>query len=117
MEFAAFLRRLSFAAGALAELRPCLGPMYPWLAAVHHRRQAAPPLCLRLLLEWLSERVFKHKRLDSVQVHFQEVGLAFLTDAKAEDGKVFVGGWECIGGVGTGEARWFAVEVTEGWAP
>ena len=80
--------------------------MYSWLAVVHHRTEAQPPLYLKALLGWISERVLKHKGLDPAQVRFHEVGLAFMTDAKAEGGKAFVGGWECLGRTLRGEARW-----------
>ena len=44
-------------------------------------------------------------------------GILFRSDAKAEDGEVAVGGWECRGGVHPSTARWFAVSLTQQNAP
>lgn len=44
------------------------------------------------------------------------VGEAFRTDAKCENGRVVVAGWETTSG-GTEHARWFSFEVLEGDAP
>ena len=40
-------------------------------------------------------------------------GELFRSDAKAEDGKASVGGWECKDGARTKEARWWYMEITK----
>jgi hypothetical protein len=117
LDMAAFLGRLNFAAGVLAGIRPFMGPMYAWLAAVHGRKEAKIPLYVLLILKWIQRRLAQGYRSDIVDEAPEELGIAFKTDAKAEGGRASVGGWECLGNTPPGKARWFATEVTKDWAP
>ena len=45
------------------------------------------------------------------------LGDLFRSDAKAENGQAFVGGWSCRKGLCTKEALWFSLEVTAENAP
>ena len=71
---------------------------------------------LRVLLSWLANRLEGGERLQRPDVGVQgAIPLVFYTDAKAEDGRAWIGGFveknpEC-------EGPWFSLEAEKGWAP
>ena len=117
VEMAQGLGRLGFAATALDWERPFLGPLHAWSSAVAGEPgKLTLPTMLRVLMEWLAERLGGRERLqqpESVVYHAQT--LSFFTDAKAEDGRAWVGGFlELVPGC---SGPWFSLEVKRDWAP
>ena len=117
-DFACGLGRLGFGANALSWERPFLGPLYGWSAATRGRRGLLQvPVMLRTILHWLSQRFQTGDRLQappSLPVICDRPGLSFYSDAKAETGNAWVGGylWD-----GHEALQWYALEVLETWAP
>ena len=65
---------------------------------------------IRVLCGWLAERLENGGRLQK-----PEPPLSFFTDAKAEDGRAWIGGFlELVDGC---QGPWFSLEVTPEWAP
>ena len=111
--------RINFAVNALVYDKPLLGILYMWLAAVRNSwsQRLTIPWAVRLALVWMKKRILEGSALQRVPDAKTNAGEWFRSDAKAEDGKAFVGGWECANGTRPAEARWFAVEIKKEWAP
>ena len=108
------LGRLSFAASALTNEKPFLGPVYTWVSALKELECASIPWSIRLILRWFQKRLQEGGRQqEAPNIFVEEQGDLFRSDAKAEDGKAFIGGWECKGDTPTKAARWYALEVKE----
>ena len=119
-EMAGGLGRINFAATALYHERAWLGPIYQWTAAILRLDRAVVdiPWAIRLFLFWISHRLENGGELMSAPpVPKKGEEDMFRSDAKAENGKAFVGGWESAGGCSTKEARWFYIELTREEAP
>lgn len=118
-ELAAGLGRLGFAAMALYWERPLLGPMYAWVSTI--LRNAVPtviiPWAIRLILTWIARRLREGDHLQSPPKVLKQLGELFRTDARAEGGRCWIGGWETFTTTDVGEARWFAAEVLPSWFP
>ena len=71
------------------------------------------PVMIRVLCLWLAERLEGNDRLQAPSKLSTE--LRFFTDAKAADGRAWVGGFLDI--VEGCQGPWFSLEVTESWAP
>ena len=112
-EMAGGLGRLNFAATALFHERPWLGPLYLWVSAI--LRSAANtviiPWAIRLIMHWIATRLDTPMRLMVTPPVPRMGGEVFRSDAKAEDGRAFIGSWECAGNRKAGCARWFAIEI------
>ena len=118
------LGRLSYAAQALIYERAFLGMLYLWTTAICNAsaKVVTIPWAVRLILAWISRRM---KLLDPAMggrlqpaPSFSNLGREwFRTDAKAEDGRAFIGGWEILGDKKVGEARWYALEIKREEAP
>ena len=111
------LERLGFAAIALDWERPFLGPLYAWSSAIQGK--AGPmklPVMLRVLMSWLADRLERGARLHRPDTGVQgAILLVFYTDAKAEDGRAWIGGFlEISPGC---QGPWFSLEVEKVWAP
>lgn len=112
------LGRLCFAANALYWERPFLGPIYAWAASVRNLGHVVTlPWAIAFILAWLAKKLGEGGRLQSPPSMLQETGELFRTDAKAEDGRAWIGGWETLHSMDTRKARWFALEVEETWCP
>ena len=117
-EMVAGLGRLGYAANALYWEKPFLGPIYAWTSAIARRNgMARVPWAVALLLSWIARRLSEGGRLQPPPSLLGQPQELFRTDAKAEGGKAYVGGWETFRGLQTNKARWFAVEVSKQWAP
>jgi hypothetical protein len=120
-EFLSGLGRLNFAATALLYEKPFLGPLYTWASAIqkYPNRQGifVLPWAIRIILQWLAEVLSRVGRLTPAPRNGCQILEWFRSDAKAEDGKAFIGGWEVIHSRDPKLARWFAAEVKPDWAP
>jgi hypothetical protein len=116
------LGRLGFASQVLTWCKPFLAPLFSWAAVARRRpssgeRLQLPPL-VRLSLVYLEEQLTKGgdawSHLRCLRSPWGEI---FSTDAKGEDGKVVLAGWE----LGTtklfSEARGFSLSLTESQVP
>ncbi|CAE7384788.1 unnamed protein product [Symbiodinium microadriaticum] len=111
------LGRLGFAAIALDWERPFLGPLHAWSSAVQTKiGKLTVPTMLRVLCLWLAERLEAGGRLQRPAPLVEEgTPLSFFTDAKAEAGKAWIGGFlELVPGC---QGPWFSLEVQQSWAP
>ena len=75
------------------------------------------PVLVRLILEYLADRLATGLRTIDCALSRRRLGRLFMTDAKAEDDLVVLGGWETLPGRGTMQARWFSVRVAPGELP
>lgn len=118
------LGRLNYAAQALFYERAFLGILYLWTSTVVRSGQsrATIPWAVRLILKWMGERIML-----SSSLHLGRLQAApdfagnriewFRSDAKAEGGRAWVGGWEIPPSGKTSDARWYSVEVLPAEAP
>ena len=113
LAFAGGLGRLNFAATALYHERPWLGPLYAWISGVIHEGspRAVIPWGVRFILRWLVQRFRSDGRIMVVPELPKERGELFRSDAKAEDGRAFLGGWDLSKGKDTKKAAWWYLEV------
>ena len=122
-EFHSGLGRLNYAAQALYYERAFLGLLYLWLGSLIHssQRRATIPWAIRLVLKWIGRRmadsVAECGRLQVAPHRSQASVEWFRTDAKAEGGRAWIGGWELLGNLAPFESRWFSMEITREEAP
>ena len=111
------LGRLGFAAIALDWERPFLGPLYAWSSAIQGKTGPMKlPVMLKNLLGWLADTFEGGDRLQKPDRGVQgAIPLVFYTDAKAEDGRAWIGGFLEISPICQGP--WFSLEVEKDWAP
>ena len=118
-DFAGALGRLGFAVTALFYEKAFLGILYLWSGAISSADAAVVtvPWAVRLILSWLAKRLQGLGRVQEVPLLPIPGGELFRSDAKAEDGRAVIGGWECAGETPSKSARWFALDVERSWAP
>jgi len=118
-EFLGGLGRLNFAASALYYEKPWLGPMYSWASAIQRADKDVVkiPWGIRLFMSWIRRRLSSGENMMAAPEWPKDLGDAFRSDAKAEDGRAFVGGWEVRGNTDTKKARWYYMELTADEAP
>jgi hypothetical protein len=111
--------RINFAVSALVYEKPFLGPLYMWLSAIRkeNRRTFTAPWAVRLILAWVKHRLLENHALQVVPALKTSRGEWFRSDAKAENGRAVIGGWECANDTPPGRARWFALDIEAEWAP
>lgn len=106
-DFRSVIGRMSFAFAALEHLRPFLGPLYAWVAAV--KADAAPlPEAVALSLRFIRDMLQKGYREQRILKQVGHVRELFRTDAKAEGEEIWIGGWCIADGGGVGSCRWFS---------
>ena len=111
------LGRLSFAAGPLERIRPFLAPLFAWTSVVPGHAFLAPSPDVSLCLSWTLRRLSRGGRLEKCRPQPVHQGILFRSDAKAEDGAVIIGGWECRDGGVPATARWYSVRLDQDNAP
>ena len=115
-ELRSALGRFSFVAGALQHVRPFLGPLFAWSAAMAPATFSKFPEAVRSLLSLIEKEVARKPM--SCPRRMPEVAREmFRVDAKAEKDLVVIGGWEVEGEGKTEVARWFSMELTRRNAP
>ena len=115
--FAQGLGRLGFASIALDWERPFLGPLHAWSSAVQGKPGPLTlPTMVRVLCGWLADRLESGGRLQKPEPLLESAApLSFFTDAKAEAGRAWIGGFlELVDGC---QGPWFSLEVVDSWAP
>ena len=110
--FAEFLGRLGFVSRVLYWLKAHMSPLYAWAAAMHRCGVGKLPDTVILTLMYIEECFAEMEyKVSPLKIDRSDQPL-FFTDAKCEDHRVVLGGWE------TGpRARWFSVEVFPAEAP
>ena len=94
-EMAQGLGRLGFAAISLDWERPFLRLLYAWSSAMQGKPGLMKiPAVLRVLFSWLADRFEKGDRLQRpLRPPGEAPPISFFTDAKAENGRVWTGGF------------------------
>ena len=109
---------IGFGANALSWERPFLGPLYFWSAATRGRRGLLTiPVMIRVILKWLAESFGEGGRLQEPMSMARGHGKAeptMFSDAKAEDGRAYVGGYLRNGHEVLSR---YPAEVLPSWAP
>ena len=109
-DFHAALGRLCFAMGALDCLRLFTAPLFAWAAAVGARGMARLLWSVSFLLRHIADNVDEEGRAGVVKPRGENLGPAWMADAKAEGQHVCIGGWQCLGGL-------FSMVLTRDSAP
>ena len=116
-DMSAVLGRLSFALTALGHLRPFLGPIYAWVAAVTGKmRVARLPKALKLIFSFLCTALDGDGRLRALGRKVSEERELYRTDARAEGDEVWIGGW-ALDHDDTRRCRWFSERLDHTSAP
>ena len=117
--FAGGVGRLGFASNALLYEKPWLGPLYAWSSTIQlaGRRTAAVPWGIKFILYWIAKRLESDCRIMVTPCLPRDRGYLFKSDAKAEDGRATIGGWECRDGTPPRLAKWFFVELFQESSP
>ena len=118
-DFLSGLGRLGFGAMLLRWEKPLLGPICAWAGAcaLRGRRVVSVPWAIHLLLTWLGRRLREGERLQSPLRIGPATIEVFRSDARAEDGRAWVGGWEVPPSGAARDARWFAAELDRKCCP
>ncbi len=111
------LGRLGFAAGVLEWHKPFLAPLYSWTAAAPQGAYLSHPPAVQLALIHLRDRFAAGARTSSCRAFHAHEPAAYFADARADDDKVVLGGWEAISGRPTGQCRWYSFEIKPQDAP
>lgn len=123
-EMCSGLGRLNYAAQALYYERAFLGLLYLWTSTVLRSGQslATIPWAVRLILQWIGQRIIMPE--SDISGRLQEAPDFsgprvewFRSDAKAEGGQAWIGGWEVPLSGDTMQARWYSLKILESDAP
>ena len=115
--FVEFLGRLVYSSQVLPWLKCFLAPLYAWKGAMAPNTVGKVPRTVCLVLRYVKGLLEAgHHRSPCFAPHHQP-GHLFRTDAKCENGKIVLGGWELVHTDEPSEARWFSVEVPRDQAP
>ena len=109
--FTEFVGRLVYAGQVLYWLRPFMGPLHRWKAAIAPGTVALVPRMVMVVLRYILKLLQEKHHLVSCKSPPMVYREAFRTDAKAEDDYFVLGGWETIHSFDTKECRWFSVRV------
>lgn len=109
-ELRSALGRLSFVGGALPHVRPFLSPLFRWASVLGLSTFAPFPKAVAILLSYVRKEVNKAP-MRGVKEYPLESEDYFRIDAKAEQDKIVIGGWETCMSKDTRRARWFSVKL------
>ena len=107
----AVLGRLAFAFTALPLLRPFLGPLYAWSAAVGPVEARTLPKSVRLIFAFIAKAMRQTGRLQPVGRESDTEVELFRTDARADGEEVWIGGW-ALDSADRSKCRWFAERLS-----
>ena len=116
-DMGAVLGRLSFGLTVLPLLRPFLGPLYAWVAAVRHCHIKKLPKAIVLILSFLECFFMKDLRTSHVPRKGRKPVELFRTDGKAEGDEMWVGGWASGESANPKDCHWFAERISHLEAP
>ena len=116
-DFASVIGRWGFVLQVIDLLRPFLGPLYAWAAAVPRFAVLPLPAMVRLIVLFLKRMLKEGFRSLPCGSGADWVPEAFRADAKAEGEEVRIGGWELGPSGETATARWFSETLTRFNAP
>lgn len=116
-DMSAVLGRLSFGLTALGHLRPFLGPVYAWTAAMTGKVILGKlPKAIIVIFRFLAKALAGGGRLASVPPAGGEQMELFRTDARAEGNEIWIGGW-AMDSADTKRCRWFSEKLDHTSAP
>ena len=115
-ELRSALGRFSFVAGALQHIRPFLGPLFAWAAALALGTFSKFPEAVLSLLRMVEKEVVR-KPMSVPRRMPERAKEIFRVDAKAEKDLVMIGGWEIPETGGAESSRWFSMQLTRKNAP
>ena len=115
--FISGLGKLSFAVSVLDHHRPCLAPLFAWAASVPPASLLGLPVLILVTLTHLRKRLVRMGRALPCRPLGSDIGEVFRADARAEEHYAVIGGWECAGGKGPREARWFSARLSKDELP
>ena len=93
-DFAEFLGRLGFVSQVLVWLKPHLSPLYAWSAATASGTVGKLPQTVILTMLYLRRQLAEVSFMVSAKRPTYVSSEVFRTDAKCEDGRVVLAGWE-----------------------
>ena len=105
------LGRLSFAFSVIPLLKPFLGPMYAWVAAVQACHTLRLPKAISMVLLFLQRALEQGLRRIEVPRFSCPPKEHFRTDAKAQGSELWVGGWCCADDIDPHRCRWFSERI------
>ena len=111
-DMGAVVGRLSFGLTVLPLLRPFLGPLYAWVAAVRHCHVLRVPKAILLILTFLENIFVRDLRTAPVARKGRKPLELFRTDAKAEGDEMWVGGWASGESSDPYKCHWFAERIS-----
>ncbi|CAE7547522.1 unnamed protein product [Symbiodinium sp. CCMP2592] len=110
--FTEFVGRLVYAGQVLYWLRPFMGPLHRWKAAITPGTVALVPRMVMVVLRYILTLLQEKHYLVCCKSPPLMLREAFRTDAKAEDDFFVLGGWETLHSFEPKKCRWFSVRVT-----
>ena len=115
-ELSEVLGRMGFAAIAIDIVRPFLGPIYAWTAAVPHTTRIRLPIMSQLLFKFLV-KIFRDPALYLIEAWEPSPSpvLHYLGDAQASATSIGIGGWQASEELHL--AKWFSTDLTTKTAP
>ncbi|CAE7203224.1 unnamed protein product [Symbiodinium sp. CCMP2592] len=110
--FTEFVGRLVYAGQVLYWLRPFMGPLHRWKAAITPGTVALVPRMVMVVLRYILTLLQEKHYLVCCKSPPLMLREAFRTDAKAEDDFFVLGGWETLHSFEPKKCRWFSVRVS-----
>jgi len=115
--FVELVGRLVYAGQVLVWMKPLMAPLHAWKSAIAPGTVATLPQTVLVVLLFIAEMLREGHHRTTGRSPLRSRGQAFRTDAKCDEKRVILGGWELGEKGDPKEARWFAVEVEREEAP
>eukprot|EP00435_Cladocopium_sp_Y103_P007668 s5210_g2.t1 len=110
--FVELVGRLVYASQVLTWLRGFMAPLHSWKAAIAPGTVATMPRTVSVVLLFISSMLQSGFHRTSGKSPIKREGQAFRTDAKCEEGRIVLGGWEVGKTSDPKKSRWFALEIS-----
>ena len=115
--FVELVGRLVYAGQVLVWMKPLMAPLHAWKSAVAAGTAAILPQTVSVILLFIAGMLKKGFHRTSGRSPLHGGDQAFRTDAKCDEGRVILGGWELGREADPKKSRWFALEVSAADAP
>ena len=115
--FVELVGRLVYAGQVLVWLKPLMPPLHAWKGAIAPGTVATLPQTVSVVLLFISQMLQQGFHRTSGRSPDRGGAQAFRTDAKCDESRVILGGWEIGAAADPKHARWFALEVPRSEAP